>query len=204
MLKPRLRVLLALLALSVVVRLVPYGLSFFGVPINHDNLVYPWNLSPILPLCIFGGAFYAQPMLAYAVPFTTFLLGDLGIWALTGRADWAFYPYQSVVYLSVALVATSGFALRHHRSWYAVGVTGLISSVGFFFLTNFGLWALGDSTVYPHTLAGLVDCYVRALPYFRNTLISMAVFLPLLFSPAALKEDVRAQVGTLASTGGSR
>lgn len=201
MLKPRLPVLLTLLALSVVVRLVPYALSRLGVSIEHGNTIYPWNFSPILPICIFGGAFYARPLLAYAVPFATFLLGDLGIWALTGRADWAFYPYQSVVYLSVALVATTGFALRGHRSWHTVGMAALVSSIGFFVLTNFGLWALSESALYPKTFAGLVDCYVRAIPYFRNTLISMAVFLPVLFSPAALKEGARASAEPLTAPG---
>ena len=186
-------VLISLLTLSVLVRLLPYALSHLGVSIEHDNAIYPWNFSPILPICIFGGAIYAQPRLVYVIPFATFLLGDLGIWALTGRVDWAFYPYQPVVYLSVALVATSGFALRGQRTspaWSAVAAVGLISSVGFFVLTNFGLWALSNGSVYPHTTAGLVDCYVRALPYFRSTVVSMAVFLPILFSRVTLADVV--------------
>ena len=184
---PRLSVLMSLLVLSVVARLVPYALSHLGVSIDPADTIYPWNFSPILPICLFGGACYAQPRLAYAVPFATFLLGDLGIWALTGRADWAFYAYQPVVYLSVALVVTTGFALRGQRSWRGVAGAGLVSSVGFFVVTNFGLWAFGDGSIYPQTLDGLVDCYVRAIPYLRNTVISMALFLPLLFSPVALK-----------------
>jgi hypothetical protein len=187
MMTPRLSVLMSLLLLSVVARLVPYALSHLGVSIDPADTIYPWNFSPILPICLFGGACYAQPRLAYAVPFATFLLGDLGIWALTGRADWAFYAYQPVVYLSVALVVTTGFALRGQRSWRGVAGAGLVSSVGFFVVTNFGLWAFGDGSIYPQTLDGLVDCYVRAIPYLRNTVISMALFLPLLFSPVALK-----------------
>ena len=35
---------------------------------------------------------------------------------------------------------------------------------------------------------GLAACYLRAVPYFRNTLVSMAVFLPLLFSRVGLRE----------------
>lgn len=188
MMKPRPMILLALLTLSVVARLVPYTLATLGVPIDPTNTVYPWNFSPILPICLFGGAVYASRRLAYAIPIATFLVGDLGIWALTGRADWAFYSYQPVVYLSVALVATSGFAVRGQRSWRGVAGAGLISSIGFFALTNFGLWAFGYASIYPKTLAGLVDCYVRALPFFRNSLISMAIFLPLLFSRLSLTE----------------
>ncbi len=184
--KPRVVPILVLLGLSVAARLTPYLLSRLGMPIDPAGTAYPWNFSPILPLCIFGGAFYAQPQLAYAIPFATLLLGDLGIWALTGRLDWAFYPFQPVVYLAFAFAATTGFALRGARTWRGIAAAGLVSSTGFFVLTNFGVWAFGDGSIYPHTLAGLVDCYVRALPFFRNTLVSMAVFLPLLFSRVAL------------------
>lgn len=195
--KPRVVPILVLVALSVAARLTPYVLSRVGMPIDPGGTAYPWNFSPILPLCIFGGAFYAQPRLAYAIPFATFLLGDLGIWALTGRLDWAFYPFQPVVYLSVAFVATTGLALRGRRTWRGVAVAGLVSSTGFFVLTNFGVWAFGDGSVYPHTAAGLVDCYVRALPFFRNTLVSMAVFLPILFSRVALTEAASMPVATI-------
>ena len=185
--KPRLSVILALLAISVGVRLAPYLLAQFGMSIDPGRTTYLWNFSPILPLCIFGGAFFARAKMAYAAPLAAWLLGDLGILALTGRVDWAFYPNQPLVYLSLALVATTGFALRERRSWARVAGAGLASSVGFFLVTNFGVWAFGDGLLYPKTLTGLVDCYVRAIPFFRNTLVSMTVFLPLLFSPAALK-----------------
>ena len=183
---PRRSVLLALLTLSVAARLVPYLLLTLGVPINPTSTTYPWNFSPILPICLFGGACYASQRLSYGVPFATFLVGDVGIWAVTGRLDWAFYAYQPVVYFAVALMVTTGFALRHHRSWQRIATAGLLSSTTFFVVTNFGVWAFSDGTLFPHTPAGLVECYVRALPFFRNTLISMAIFLPLLFSPVSL------------------
>ena len=186
---PRSSVLLALLTLSVAARLVPYLLLTLGVPINPTSTTYPWNFSPILPICFFGGAVYAQSRVAYAIPFATYLVGDLGIWLVTGRLDWAFYAYQPVVYLSIALIVTAGFALRRDRSWQRVATAGLLSSTAFFLVTNFGVWAFSDGTLFPHTPTGLVECYVRAIPYFRNTLISMAVFLPLLFSRMSLTVD---------------
>ena len=67
-----------------------------------------------------------------------------------------------------------------------VAGAGLLSSTLFFVLTNFGVWAFGNGTIYPHTASGLVECYVMALPFFRNSLISMALFLPVLFSRISL------------------
>ena len=69
--KPRVVPVLVLLALSVTARLTPYLLSRLGMPLDPAGTAYPWNFSPILPLCIFGGACYAQPRLAYSIPFAT-------------------------------------------------------------------------------------------------------------------------------------
>ena len=86
---------------------------------------------------------------------------------------------------------TCGFLLRRQRTWFRIAATGLGSAVIFFVVSNFGVWAFGDGGRYPHTTAGLVDCYVQAIPFFRNTLLSMALFLPLLFSRIALKTPAR-------------
>ena len=182
----RLSVLATLLAAGVAMRLAPYALSLLGLPIDPETTTYPWNFSPILPVCLFAGAAFADRRLSFLLPFATFLLGDLGIWLLTGRADWAFYSSQPVVYLCIALVVAMGFLARNRRTWPRIAVSGLLAATAFFVVTNFGVWALADGSRYPHTLAGLLDCYVQAIPFFRNTLISMAVFLPLLFSPLTL------------------
>lgn len=198
--KPRLSVILILLAVSVGVRLVPYILLQFGMALESGNTNFPWNFSPFLPICLFGGAIFAHARMAYAVPFAAWLLGDLGILALTGRADWAFYPHQPLIYLSVALVALIGFALRRRRSWKRVAAAGLGSSLGFFVLSNFGVWAFGGGQVYPLNFAGLVECYMMAIPYLRNTLISMAVFLPVLFSRVTLTRPTSAPPYGLAAS----
>ena len=190
--KPRLFVILALLAVSVAARLIPYVLAQFGMALEPGSTTYPWNLSPFLPICLFGGAMFARARMAYLVPFAAWLLGDLGIWALTGRSDWAFYAHQPVIYLSFALVAFIGFALRRERSWKRVAGAGLGASLGFFVLSNFGVWAFGGGAIYPLNFAGLVECYVMAIPYLRNTLVSMAVFLPVLFSRVTLTRPTSA------------
>ena len=184
---PRLSALATMIAVAVGFRLAPYVLPSFGVSIDPESTVYPWNFSPLLPLCVFGSACFARASSAYLVPLAVYLTGDLAIWLVTGRADWAFYDAQPVLYLAVGLVVSCGFLLRRQRSWSRIAATGLASAVTFFVVSNFGVWALGEGIRYPHTASGLVDCYVQAIPFFRNTLISMAVFLPLLFSRVSLQ-----------------
>ncbi|MBW3541263.1 MAG: hypothetical protein KY476_13430 [Planctomycetes bacterium] len=211
-LQPRTGFLVALLGYTLLARLTPYILGRFGLSLDPATTTYPWNFSPLPAVCLFGGAVFAERRWALFVPFAALLLGDVGIWALTGRIDWAFYPEQPVVYLSFAMLVGGGFLLRERQSslfhnvppvgrtvgggfqlsgWRSVcsiAGMGLAGSVAFFVLTNFATWAAGSGGRYPHTLAGLADCYVQALPFFRNFLIGMAVFLPILFSPLALAE----------------
>ena len=58
---------------------------------------------------------------------------------------------------------------------------GIAARLAPYALSHFGISIDPGNTVYP------------GIPYFRNTLISMAVFLPLLFSQVALKRPVPAQ-----------
>ena len=53
-------------------------------------------------------------------------------------------------------------------------------------LTNFGVWLIGG--LYPRAWAGLVDCFVAAIPFFRNTLMSDLLYSALLFGGLALAE----------------
>jgi hypothetical protein len=60
------------------------------------------------------------------------------------------------------------------------------SALSFFLVSNFAVWVAG--TMYPMSWAGLIECYVKAIPFFRNELISAPLFsavffgLPVLYS----------------------
>jgi hypothetical protein len=198
MLRPRPAVLGIILLVSVVVRLLPYILRrLFDMNIDPGVTTYPWNFSPFPAICLFGAAYLPRKSWAYLVPLAAFLLSDLGIWALTGHVDWAFYPSQPFVYGSIALTISLGFILRKHRSAGSIAATGLVSATLFFLITNFGVWAMGGGKSFPMTADGLVACYVVAIPFFKNSLISLAVFCPLLFSSAVLLQQTEQRMPSL-------
>ena len=180
----RLSTILILAGIALLFRLSPYVMYSLGVPIDPEgSTFYPWNLSPILPLCIFGAACYQSRSLVYAIPLAIYFLGDAGIWLITGQADWAFYPTQPIVYLALIGVTLWGYLLRENRTHWRIAGTGLAGAISFFILSNLGSWLMW----YPHTWEGLVECYTLAIPFFRHTLLSMVVFLPILFSKVTLK-----------------
>ena len=170
-------------------RIIPYVLHEWGVPISFDVSIYPWNFSPMLPLCIFGAACFHSLRSAFLVPLGIYLVSDLAIWLVTGNAEWAFYSGQGATYVSLLLVIATGLVLRNRRGWTRIAAAGLAGSITFFLVSNLGVWAFGGGQRYALTAAGLIDCYVQAIPFFRNTLISMLVFLPILFSPMVLRES---------------
>ncbi len=43
----------------------------------------------------------------------------------------------------------------------------------FFILTNFGVWMLGS---YGYSFNGLISCYILAIPFFGNTVISTIIY----------------------------
>ena len=49
----------------------------------------------------------------------------------------------------------------------------LCGAVLFYLLTNFGVWINGS---YGYTLDGLIACYILALPFFGNTIVSTLLF----------------------------
>lgn len=171
---------------TLAVRLLPYVLHRFGMQLDPDGSYYPWNFSPAFAVCLFSGAFCTDRRLSGILPLATFLVSDLGIWGLTGRVEWAFYPWQFAVYLSLLFCTTLGFLLRERRNSLRIAGTGLLGCTVFFVVTNFAVWALG--TTYPRTPAGLADCYIAAIPYFRNSLLGTVFFSTVLFSPFCVRE----------------
>jgi hypothetical protein len=193
--RPRLPFLLGLIAFAVAARLLPYLLQNWNIDVKgsplalrlgEEDVAYPWNFSPMWAICIFGAAVFAEIRVAFLVPLVIWLIGDLGIWAITGKLDWAFHPNSLTVYGCYLLTAAIGLLLRRRRSLPAVFASGFVASVLFYLITNFGSWIALDT--YPKTFAGLMACYEAGLPFFRNAIISTTFFLAILFSPLALAE----------------
>ncbi|MBI1909888.1 MAG: hypothetical protein HYS22_06940 [Deltaproteobacteria bacterium] len=138
---------------------------------------HPANFAPIVAVALFGGACFDKKRTALLVTFGALLLSDLLI---------GFYPDLPVVYLAYLLVLGLGFRLKDQRKWLPVAGSTLASSILFFIVTNFGVWAF--QPIYPKTVAGLTACYIAAIPFFPNTLVGDALYVTLLFGGFALAE----------------
>jgi hypothetical protein len=93
------------------------------------------------------------------------------------------FPFQVKGYLvtwawyaAVCLFA-SGLLRKVTVLRVAAGV--FASATSFFLLSNFVVWV--GSGIYPHNASGLTACYVAALPFYANDLISTGALSAVLF-----------------------
>lgn len=112
---------------------------------------------------------YYLTVYAYGFPFH--LRGYLVTWA------W----YGAVCLLGYGL-------LSKKRSAPRVGGAVLASSTSFFLLSNFMVWVGGG--LYPHSAAGLGACYVAAIPFYANDVMSTAVTAGALFGLPVLAKAI--------------
>jgi len=172
--RPRSWTLAALVLLAAASRLVPH----------------PDNVTPTAAIALFAAATFHRRLAAALVPLLALLLSD-GLLQLTYRAgwqpNWGFYRGQWVVYACTLATVGLGFLLRSRRTVATVAATTLASSVLFYLATNFGFF-YGTSSLYPQTPAGLLTCYVAAIPFFRNSLLGDFGYVTLLFGALALAE----------------
>jgi hypothetical protein len=69
--------------------------------------------------------------------------------------------------------------LRNYPSVGRAATASLLVSVGFFLASNFTVWA--EWGMYAKTFSGLGACYIAALPFFRNSVVSETFFSVLIF-----------------------
>lgn len=132
-----------IILLAVVARLIPHAPNF----------------APIGGLALFSGANFKNKI-ALLIPLSTMFISDIFL---------GFHSTIPYVYISFIIIALIGNLIKNNK-WQSLVLASLTSSVLFFLITNFGVWA--SFNMYPKTIDGLIQSYVMGLPFFRNTIIS--------------------------------
>ncbi len=138
---------------------------------------HPPNFTAIGSLALFGGACFEGALAAYLVPLAAMLLSDAVI---------GFHRGMPVIYLCFLLTTLLGRRMQGRRSIGLVAKMSCLSSVLFYAVSNFGVWAGGS--MYPHTAQGLALCYAAAIPFFGNTLAGTMIYSAVLFAAADLAD----------------
>jgi len=124
-------------------------------------LPHPANFAPIGAIAIFSGI-YLPKKWAVVLPLAAMFFSDvfIGFYAL---------PIMFSVYAGFIIMALIGLAIRKNKKASTILGGTILGSVIFYLVTNGAVWAFGS--LYPHTTAGLINCYTMAIPFFRNSLL---------------------------------
>ena len=161
MLTPRFWTITAMVLAAAALRLLPH---------------YP-NFTPVAGMALFGGAYFSNKKLSFAIPIAAMLLSDLIL---------GFHSTMWAVYLSFALIVMIGFSLRKSKKISYIMLATVSSSVLFFIVTNFAVWISGG--IYPTTVTGLSECFIAAIPFFGSTMLGDLFYAGVLFGALELAQ----------------
>ena len=125
------------------------------------------NFTPMLTIALMSGL-YLKNRFSILIPILIMLISDLFLGSHV-TAPW--------VYLSLLMIFLIGRLLKDTA--LNILLSSVFSAVLFFVVTNFGVWFSGG---YSYSLQGLITCYVMALPFFKNTLMSTVLFSGVFYS----------------------
>lgn len=132
-------------------------------------LPHPANFTAVPALALFSGAHIGLRK-AVIVTVATMVISDIML---------GFHSVMWATYGSMAFTAVLGYLARN-RSFKVLAAVTLFSSLQFFIITNFAVW-LAPNTLYPKTLLGLLQSYIMALPFFRNSLLGDVLYTTVFF-----------------------
>jgi len=130
------------------------------------------NFTPIAAMALFGGAFLSNKKLAYLLTFAALLLSDILVNTILYNdynfTNYLAQPFVWAVYFSFALTVFMGTSFQHNINVKNVAFFSVSSSLIFWLLTNFACWP--NNPLYTQDLAGLVNCYIAAIPFIGNVI----------------------------------
>ncbi len=154
LISPRFLVLCGMIAAAALTRFIPH------LP----------NFTAVGAMALFGGAYFANKKVAFAVPLIAMFITDLFL---------GFHSTIIAVYLAFALIVVIGMTMVQKKNVSNVLIASIVASVSFFVITNFAFWITG--ILYPVNPAGLVECYIAAIPFFGYNLMGNLFYAGLMF-----------------------
>ena len=126
---------------------------------------HPWNFTPVLATSIFAGFYFKEFFLSLFIVIFSMFLGDFYL---------GFHSTMIFTYISLIVAVLIGLFIKN-LNFKNILLSGLISSICFFIITNFGVWQV--TGMYDKSIEGLLICYIAAIPFFSNTILSTLFYL---------------------------
>jgi hypothetical protein len=172
-----------LLLVAVLSRLLPHAgwmnFTAVGGALLYFGARRPWR-EMLAPLAALMATDYVLTVYIYHYTIQ---------WQVT-LSSWAWYGMA---------MALGYILLRARTSFVRVAAGVVLGPTSFFLVSNYAVWASG--WMYPRTLGGLGACYLAAVPFYRNDLVSTAIVAGLAFGLPVLVQRMSAARAQVALAG---
>ena len=136
------------------------SIGIFLALVTSRLIPHPPNFTSLIALSFYVPAIFGIkfiPALILCFIFTDLFIGFHGL---------VIFTWGSVILIGLITI--------YFKSSLITRISGaLIGAFLFFLITNFGVWTLGS---YGYDIKGLITCYILAIPFFTNTIISTFLF----------------------------
>lgn len=145
-----------------------------------------WNFTPLMAVTVVGGFYFRSMLTAILLPVVILTVSNILLAGYNSAAVLA------SVYVMMIVPVVLGRQVRGKQGWKLAGMgalCGIVPATMFYIVTNFVHWAA--TSMYEHTLSGLMSSYVAALPFYRTMLVGDLFYLSLLVGCLALAGEKR-------------
>ncbi|SEW02698.1 DUF6580 family putative transport protein [Chitinophaga arvensicola] len=178
-LDPRFGVLLLFIVAAGIIRVV------LGADANMQPIAM---FTPVGAMALFGGASFSQKWKSYAFPLLTLFISDVILMQVFHRqyAEGLLYRGWVWNYASFVLIVLLGQLLIKKASVANILMGSVGAALLHFLVSNFGVWISGSTNMltglpYTKDAAGLISCYVQAIPYMWYVLVGNVIYCSIFF-----------------------
>lgn len=134
------------------------------------------DATPITTLALLAPSFFTlrKSLLMILIMLVTSDLFLHSVFHYPAFGSWSFFTYSG--WCSVVLL---GEIKRITESTKKMITFSIGASFLFWAWTNFGTWCA--TSLYPHNIAGLIECYYIALPFLRNSMVGAVCWGAMIF-----------------------
>lgn len=156
-------------------------LIFIGVA--SRLIPHAWNMTPLTAIVLFASVYlgfrYSLFILIATMAISDFFIG--------------FYQWEIMlsVYAGFAMAGIIGIFIEKRKTAGTIFFGAIFSSVLFFILTNWAVWQFGS--MYEQSLAGLLQSFTMALPFFRSALLGDMTYSGIIFGTYELAALIAAR-----------
>ena len=150
-------------------------LVWIAVAVLGRLIIHVPDVTPLSALALLAPTVFSKRF-SLCMTLATLVLSDVALHFLLHESvfgNWTFFTYSGWIFVTLL-----GFLFARNPTFSRGFLFAGVSTIGFWIWTNAGSFLVMH--LYPHTMNGLLNCYLAALPFLKNSLMGAMVWMGVL------------------------